>query len=242
MNRVVVLCYHAISTTWPAALSVHPDRLEEQLRWFVNRGFRGATFTQAVLDPPHAWTLAVTFDDGFRSVLELGLPILERLDLPATVFAVSNFASSGAPLTWDGIDNWVDGPFDSELQSLSCEQLGELIDRGWEIGSHTTSHPRLTTLAPAQLAEELTTSRQVLETGLGHPCHSIAYPYGDTDTRVATAAKEAGYRAGAALPARVHRAKSLDWPRIGVYHDDSLDRLRLKTSKSVRAARFLTRR
>jgi peptidoglycan/xylan/chitin deacetylase (PgdA/CDA1 family) len=242
MHRVVILCYHAVSTTWSADLSIHPDRLEEQLRWLTSRGFRGATFTQAVLDPPHRKTLAVTFDDGFLSVLELGLPILERLELPGTVFAVSDFASDGAPLKWDGIDHWAGGPFDSELRSLSWEQLGQLIDRGWEIGSHTASHPRLTTLSPALLTEELTSSRQALETGLGHPAESIAYPYGDTDERVATAAREAGYRTGAGLPARVHRARQLDWPRIGVYNNDSLDRLRLKTSKPVRAARFLTRR
>jgi peptidoglycan/xylan/chitin deacetylase (PgdA/CDA1 family) len=64
MSDVLVLCYHAVSVRWPAELSVTPERLEEQLRLLVRRGFKGATFHQAVIAPPAPRTLAVTFDDG----------------------------------------------------------------------------------------------------------------------------------------------------------------------------------
>ena len=47
----------------------------------------------AVLDPPAAKTLAVTFDDGFASVLERAEPILSSLGLVATVFAPTSFMS-----------------------------------------------------------------------------------------------------------------------------------------------------
>jgi peptidoglycan/xylan/chitin deacetylase (PgdA/CDA1 family) len=242
MRRVVVLCYHALSESWPAPLSVHPDRFEEQLRWLVDRGYRGATFTEAALEPPHERTLAVTFDDAFSSVLDLGLPILRRLGLPATVFAVSDFAADGSRLRWDGIDHWADGPHAEELEGLSWDGLGNLIEHGWEIGSHTVSHPRLTSLGAAELAEEMARSRDACHAGTGRACDSIAYPYGDLDETVVAAAGKAGYRAGAALPARVHRARPLEWPRIGVYNRDDLGRFRLKLSRLGRAARFLARR
>src|SRR5215212_4687937 len=91
MSDVLVLCYHAVSEHWPADLAVFPDRLDVQLRYLVARGYRGATFTTAVVDRPYRRTLAVTFDDAYASVLELGFPILERLGLPGTVYVPTSF-------------------------------------------------------------------------------------------------------------------------------------------------------
>lgn len=82
---------------------------------------------------------------------------------------------------------------------LSWDELRELQAAGWEIGSHTCSHPHLTTLADGDLRYELVTARKVCEHELGEECLSIAYPYGDDDERVIAAAAAAGYRTGAAL-------------------------------------------
>ncbi len=243
MSDVLVLCYHALSESWDAALSVRPGAFERQLELLVARGYRGATFTDAVRSPPRGRTLVVTFDDGFRSVLELAFPILDRLELPATIFAVTGFAreQEGLPLRWDGIDHWRGGPHDHELASLSWRELRGLADHGWEVGSHTCSHPHLTQVDDEQLREELERSREACGDGIGHQCGSIAYPYGSVDARVVQAARDAGYDAGAALPARIHAPRPLEWPRAGIYHGDDLRRFGLKVSPVVRAGRRLTR-
>src|SRR3954454_13564814 len=49
MNDLLVLCYHAVSHTWPAALSVTPEALDRQLGQLTRRGYRGARFTDVVL-------------------------------------------------------------------------------------------------------------------------------------------------------------------------------------------------
>ena len=79
---MLVLCYHALSDRWPAALSTTPERFEQQLQHLLGRGYEPATFTSAVKDPPASRTLAVTFDDAYRSVLELAYPIMDRLGIP----------------------------------------------------------------------------------------------------------------------------------------------------------------
>ena len=242
MRDVVVLCYHAVSEHWPAPLSVRPQRLQEQLEFMLARGYVGTTFTEAVSAPTASKALVVTFDDCFRSMLELGLPILDRLGIPATVFAVADFADEGRPLRWDGVDHWQAGPHSSELASLSWRELGELAAHGWEVGSHTCSHPRLTTLSDGALATELQESRERCAEAIGRACASIAYPYGDVDARVVDAAATAGYHAGAALPPRLHRERRLEWPRIGVYRKDDVRRFELKVSRAVRLARRLARR
>jgi peptidoglycan/xylan/chitin deacetylase (PgdA/CDA1 family) len=151
VSDVVVLCYHAVSPRWPADLSVTPEAFERQLRVLLARGYRGATFVDAVASPARK-TIVVTFDDAYLSVLELGKPILDRLGLPASVFVPTDYPGRDGPMTWPGIDQWLGGPHEAELRPMSWEQLGGLADAGWEIGSHTCSHPHLTQLDDAALA------------------------------------------------------------------------------------------
>jgi peptidoglycan/xylan/chitin deacetylase (PgdA/CDA1 family) len=237
MAEVIVLCYHAVSPTWEATLAVTPDLLERQLTVLRRRGWRGATFHQAVFDPPAERTLSVTFDDAFASVAKLAYPILASLGLPATVFAPSAFISAGQPLRWAGIDHWLATPSAHELEAMSWEQLGRLIEEGWEVGSHTRTHPHLTELDEESLRGELQQSREEIEGRLGLRCNTIAYPYGDVDARVADAGRAAGYVAGAALSRPLTPLGPGRWPRIGIYHGDSMWRFRLKANRLLRRLR-----
>jgi peptidoglycan/xylan/chitin deacetylase (PgdA/CDA1 family) len=237
LTDVLVLCYHALSPTWDAALSTTPQRFERQIATLLRRGYRGATFTEAVTAPRRERVLVVTFDDAYRSVGELARPILDRYELPATVFAPTDQVGVEGPLRWPGIDRWIGGPHESELTPMSWAELRALAEHGWEIGSHTGSHPHLTQLDDDSLASELTRSKAACERELRAVCSSLAYPYGDVDDRVVAAAGRSGYTAAAALPSRWHPDHELRWPRIGVYHADDQRRFRLKISPLVRRLR-----
>ena len=82
MNDALVLCYHALSESWPADLSTTPALFEAQLGLLLERGYRPVTFEQAVSAPPGSRTFAVTFDDAYRSVLERAQPIMARMGVP----------------------------------------------------------------------------------------------------------------------------------------------------------------
>ena len=234
---LLVLCYHAVSERWPADLSITPANLAAQLDLLAARGYRGVTFTEAVLHRPAHKAVAVTFDDAYRSVLELGEPILTRLGWPATVFVPTDFAGTEQPMSWPGIDQWASGEFGRELVPMSWEGLGRLAEAGWEIGSHTCSHAHLTELDESALDEELRRSKSECQDHLGSRCDAIAYPYGDHDLRVANAARAAGYRAAGTLPSRMSAEDPLRWPRVGVYYGDDLRRFRTKVSPLVRRLR-----
>jgi peptidoglycan/xylan/chitin deacetylase (PgdA/CDA1 family) len=241
MADVLVLCYHAVSPTWRATFSVSPDTLERQLSLLVRRGWRGATFTDAVLDPPASKTLAVTFDDGFASVFERAEPILSALGLVGTVFVPTSFMSAEQQLRWEGIEAWHAGPDAQELRCMSWEELGQLSDRGWEVGSHTRTHPHLNRLSDDELRAELHESREHVSMHLDGPCRSIAYPYGEVDARIAEVAQAMGYKAGACLSHSLARRGPHLWPRVGVFHNDFDLRFRLKVSpltRSLRASRL----
>lgn len=230
----LVLCYHSVSERWPELLAVQPRRFEAQVSWLLNRGWAATTFTEAVVSPPARKTLAITFDDGFASVFRLAGPILRRLRVPGTVFVPTEFPDSGRPLAWPHIDRWLGTPHETELAPASWAELAALADAGWEIGSHTVTHPRLGELEPDRLEVELRSSKAEIEDRLGGRCHAIAYPYGDVNERVASAAEEAGYEAGGVLlPAR-HGRDRLRYPRVFVSSAEGNELRRRHLSRSFR--------
>jgi peptidoglycan/xylan/chitin deacetylase (PgdA/CDA1 family) len=235
LTDVLVLCYHAVSERWPAALSIAPQHLEAHVALLKDRGYRGITFSQAVAEPAVAKAVAITFDDAYRSVIERALPILSRAGFPATVFAPTAFIGTEEPMSWPGIDNWLHSEHADELLPMSWAELERLTADGWEVGSHTCTHPRLPGLDETALHAELRESREEIERRLGG-CRSLSYPYGNHDERVVEASRLAGYTAAAGtLPGRYRPPSGpLDWPRFVVVRGDSDRRLRFKISPLLR--------
>ncbi|MES1925760.1 hypothetical protein T31B1_10553 [Salinisphaera sp. T31B1] len=78
---------------------------------------------------------------------------------------------------------------------LDREQLHRLARHDLvTIGAHTCTHPDLRYCSDDELDEELSGARRTLESWLGQPVDTLAYPFGDTDQRVRRAAARAGYR------------------------------------------------
>lgn len=219
-----MLCYHAISSTWPDELAVEPASFERQLRWLTRVGYTPVDAEAAAAGRRRG--LHVTFDDAYRNVVD-ALPALERLGVPATVFACSGFADSGRALDVPELTSRIRG-YEDDAATLDWPALRELAGRGVEIGSHTVTHAHLPRLSDAELRRELAESRQRLEDELGRPCRWLAYPYGEHDRRVRAAAESAGYAAAFALRSSARSRWAV--PRVDLYRGDSLIRAALKVS------------
>jgi peptidoglycan/xylan/chitin deacetylase (PgdA/CDA1 family) len=156
----------------------------------------------------------------------------------ASVYVATDWPERGEPMAWPGIDQWLGGPHEAELACMGWDELRALDQAGWEVGSHTRSHPRLDEVADdAALREELEGSKRMCEERMAVPCESIAYPYGAYDERVVEAAGRAGYRFGLTLPKDLHPPRALAWPRVGVYHVDDGLRWKLKVLPLARRIR-----
>ena len=226
----LVLCYHAVSDSWPHHLAVTPRAFERQLSSIRLRGYRPVTAGEAV--SARGRMFHVTFDDAYKSVAR-ALPTLERLRVPATVFACSSFADNGRPLAVPELAAQASA-YPDELATMDWDQLRDLVDRGVEVGSHTLTHAHLTQLGDAELESELRDSRERIEAALDRPCRFVAYPYGEDDERVHRAARAAGYAAGFAAPGRLVPASVYALPRVGIWRADGILRVTLKTTALVR--------
>jgi peptidoglycan/xylan/chitin deacetylase (PgdA/CDA1 family) len=216
---------------------VTPDALERQLAELARRGYSGARFSEALGKERDGRVVSVTFDDGYRSVLELAKPILDHHGYPGTIFVPTDWPGESRPMCWQGIDDWLDTPHEHELSALTWQELRELADAGWEVGSHTNSHPHLPGLDDATLARELCDSKARVESKLSQPCISLAYPYGDMDARVVDATCKAGYRWAGTIPRVLSSPHPLTWSRVPIYHDDDMRRFSAKISPSLRRLR-----
>lgn len=125
---------------------------------------------------------AVTFDDAFESVLHNALPELERRGIPSTIFVISDVL--GKEVGWEGYPG----------RTMSAEQLMALPSDRVRIGSHTVSHPLLTSLKEKEAKQELHESKVRLEQLLPYPITSFSFPYGAFNERLVQWCREAGYK------------------------------------------------
>jgi peptidoglycan/xylan/chitin deacetylase (PgdA/CDA1 family) len=181
--RVPILMYHRVHAAPPPsqrALTVHPGDFARQMRWLKQRGYRTITqrelydalFLGKRLGPK---PILITFDDGYSDVFHKALPVLKRLDMRATAYVIS-----GRTLKSDTV-------------FLTWHLLRALERDGVEIGSHTITHPDLTSLSDGEALRELVQSRRAFERRLGHPVPWLAYPFGRYDSRIERLARRAGY-------------------------------------------------
>lgn len=151
--------------------------------------------------PPRA--VALTFDDGYASVVDTAWPILKERGLPATLFVVTAGLVGPMRFRWDAAE-----PDPARLRLATADELADAAGQGLDLGSHTVTHPWLPTLDPLMLEHELGESRSRLGDLLGRPVTSLAYPTGGWSPVVRDAAERAGYTIGVTVDRGLNTART----------------------------------
>ena len=196
--RLPILVYHRFAAKATDSMTVRTNHFAAQLDYLAGHGYTVVPLRQAVAClrgeavalPPKA--LAITVDDGHRSVYTDMLPLVRRQRIPVTLFIYPSAISNASyALTW--------------------EQLAELRASGlFEVQSHTYWHPNFKQeqrrLTPEQyqalVRMQLEKSRSVIAAHLGTPVDLLAWPFGIHDADLIARAAAAGYRAAFTLDRR----------------------------------------
>lgn len=173
------------STTWAKftsqfstpsdAVSVSILHTIHAVGYLVTDDFSMSTYTATGFN---RGMVSLTFDDGWTSIYTNGLPLLKKYGLVSTQYIVSGFLNDP-----------------SEPEYMTNAQVKAFAAAGNEIGSHSVSHPDLTTLTAANLKKELVNSKSRLKTlNGGKAINNFASPYGSYNSAVIAAIKAAGYK------------------------------------------------
>ena len=189
---IPILCYHQFTQADEVSqrLEVTAAAFRAQLQYLKDNKFQVLSLAQVehILEqrqPLPERAVALTIDDGYRSVYDVALPIIQEFGFPFTLYVYTDFVGGGAALTWAQI---------KELQASG------LVD----VQSHGKSHTSLSRLEQdssvsayhERVRAELVESQRVLERRLGHRAWQISYPYGNTSDALPELMTKAGYRLG----------------------------------------------
>jgi peptidoglycan/xylan/chitin deacetylase (PgdA/CDA1 family) len=184
-----ILYYHRISEERDP-LAVTPAAFRRQMDVLAASGQRVVdlyAIDELVLEPGEA-AIALTFDDGYRDVLQHGLPVLREYGFASTVFVVPGAIAGRAAFSWYGTRAM---PPLAGWDELRDEERAGLV----HFEPHTVTHPVLTTLSPADARSEIAESKAAVEHELGRPARIFCYPGGYHSQREVDLVQECGYRA-----------------------------------------------
>lgn len=180
-HDVRILTYHSVGAR-DHEMNVVPDIFSEQMHW-LRDNVDLISLDEAARGLPG---VAITFDDGYVDNLTNVAPMLERMNIPATVFVVAGRLGGN-------LDHDANRP---HARLLDENELRELHGAGLEIGGHSMTHRRLASLDLSSKRDEIERCKSTLESILGEPIRAFAYPYGtarDFDAECVAMVGDTGY-------------------------------------------------
>jgi len=195
---IPILTYHNFDPSTSGSMTISTGKFENQIKWLKDNGYTIVPLKDVVsylqgnnVDLPEK-SVVITVDDGKDSVYKYMLPIVQKYNIPVTLFIYPSAISNASyAMTWD------------QLKTL---QKIELFD----IQSHTYWHPNFkqekARLTPEEYQKfvdnQLSKSKKVLEEKLGIQVTLLAWPFGIYDEYLEEQAANAGYAAAFSVDPR----------------------------------------
>jgi len=176
-NEAVILMYHSVDNN-EEYFNVTPEEFKKQMVFLKEHNYNviklsdlTGLFEQKKIKSN---TVVITFDDGYQDNFLNAFPILKELNLPATIFVPTSLINSELTTSTG-----------KSYKIVNEHELKEMADNGLiELGSHCNRHVKLTTLTEAEIEQELSVSKNILEKLLGKKVGLIAYPWGRYNSAV----------------------------------------------------------
>lgn len=190
---VPILAYHKIQDSFDLGISyTKVNQFEKQVKFLFENGYSTSSFNEYLDEErTNSKRVIITFDDAYESVFENAYPILKKYNFTATLFVITKFVGT--------LNKWDYHFKEFRSRHLDWKQINLLAKEGWEVGSHTVSHPSLALCSSNQIWYELKHSKEVIENKLNKSVNIISYPFGKFNHKIINFVKKAGYQAGCTL-------------------------------------------
>lgn len=150
----------------------------EDLLWDLSRNFEFVAPEECILNlnQKHSKILCFTFDDGLEENFSVLAPVLERFKTKGMFFINPDFIGLAGESAISVLrSNYL---VDFSKNFLTSGQISELASSGHIIGSHTSSHCRLSEIGGEMARLELSKSKVAIEAITNQTCSYFAYPFG----------------------------------------------------------------
>lgn len=184
LHAAVIIQYHHVDENTPPVTSVTPQQFAEHMQYLADNDFNVWPLPKIIhalknQQPLPDKVIAITFDDGYESVLANAVPLLRKHRFPYTVFINTELISHSRDfMTW--------------------EQLRQLNRQGATIANHTTAHSHLLRQHTGEsyfewhtrIEKEITQAEAMIKRQLGSSPNLLAYPYGEYNDLIKRIAKK----------------------------------------------------
>lgn len=188
-----ILMYHYFGSPDPKThdpyLYASSKRLNSEIKALKKLGYSSATLSELAIACHTSNHLSqkviITIDDGSQDFFDGGMEILNHHNFNAIQFLVADQIG--------GFNEWDIKHRHPAIRLMNETQIREWLAQGHEIGSHTLTHPNLSTLNEADARREILDSKKKLEDQFGIPIRHFCYPHGKFNTMIESLVGEAGY-------------------------------------------------
>ena len=177
----VVLMYHHFSDTKPKSTSVSPELFEQHLQYLQDNHFKVLKLKTMLAHLKEGnlpdKCVVLTADDAYQSIAENAYPLLEKYQMPMSVFVATE-------------------PMDKKYPAMmSWQKMRDIQGEIMQFYNHTSTHSHLLDLNKEQVKVKITQAQNRLEQQLGKREKILAYPYGEASLAILNQVKNMGYSA-----------------------------------------------
>ncbi|MCX6811392.1 MAG: polysaccharide deacetylase family protein, partial [Candidatus Berkelbacteria bacterium] len=182
---------------------------KEEIKYLSDAGYKTVTLSELFNDVPDK-RVVLTFDDGYKDVVINALPALKEHGFRGVAFIIVDNVGKPGHVTWDDIK--------------------KLKDEGWEIGSHSLTHPDLEVSSKEVAQKQIIDSKKILEDKLKTTIDFFCYPAGKYTETTISLLKSAGYVGAVTTSSgtKNYKTKIFELKRLRIVNTESLTSFKSK--------------
>ena len=226
-QKTTVLLYHNIDLAEKNSNMITVEQFEKQIDYLIKNNYNFISLKQLLTCmeagealPPKP--VLITFDDCYKEVFRLAVPILAKNNIKATFFIPTQF---------------VNDEENKHAGTMSYHDLKEMVKQGNELALHSHSHNDFNTISPEEI-------RQDLILNIKHFHHHnipfqpvLAYPYGSRPSnkehykKMLDEFSDLGIKAAFRVGNRINRVpfkNKFEINRLDIKGSESFEKFKLK--------------